>query len=189
MKKILAVLCTLCLLVACHNTGKKQQKVETFASAQEAFEASLTAQDTTAVMAATDEIMSLLQSGELDNALSHIYVVYENVLYRPSEESLASLKSKFTKFPVCSYKMTDLVFQTSGINDVTYQYAFAESKDGSNPPTLKLGFNPVKVKGKWYVTFKDGNMTSKALQEDLQMNDKAPAPGEVTLSPDVEKEK
>ena len=181
MKKILAVLCTLCMLVACHNTGKKQQKFHTFEDAQAEFAATLTAEDTTAVFAATDQIMSLLQAGEIDAALAHIYVVADDVLYRPADQSLASIKSKFTIFPVLSYKMTDFAFQTSAINDVTYQYVFAEPKDAA-PATIKVGFNPVKIDGQWYITFKDGNMTSKTMQEEYQMNPNAPAPDDVVLN-------
>lgn len=181
MKKILAVLCTLSLLVACHNTGRKQQKFETFESAQAAFAATLTAEDSTAVTAATDEIMSLLQAGEIEAALSHIYVVNDNVLYRPDDESLLRLKSKFRNFPVLSYTMTDFAFQTSAINDVTYQYVFEEIP-GENPGTLRLCFNPVKIDGKWYITLKDGNMTSKTMQEEYQLNPNAPAPDDVVLN-------
>ncbi len=181
MKKILAVLCTLSLLVACHNNGGKQQKFNTFESAQKAFTASITSADSAAVKAATDEVMSLLQAGEIDAALSHIYVVSDDVLYRPSDESLVRLKSKFTAFPVLSYTMTDIAFQTQAINDVTYQYVFAQDEDGSNPSTFKLGFNPIRIDGQWYLTFKDGNTTSKTMQQNLQLNPMAPAPDEVRL--------
>ena len=77
--------------------------------------------------------------------------------------------------------MTDIAFETSAINDVTYQYVFGESADGTNPPTLKLAFNPVKIEGQWYLTFKDGNMTSKSLQKEYQMDPNAPAPADVKL--------
>ena len=181
MKKILVVLCTLCLLAACHNNGRKQQTFNTFESAQAAFQATITPEDSSAVITATEEVMSLLKAGEIDAALSHIYVVADNVLYRPDNESLLRLKSKFTMFPVLSYEMTDIAFQTSAINDVTYQYVFAESSDDSTPATFKLGFNPVKIEGQWYLTFKDGNMTSKTMQQDYQMNPMAPAPDDVRL--------
>ena len=189
MKKILVVLCTLCLLTACHNNGNKQQKFDTFESAQAAFTATITAEDSTAVKAATEEVMSLLQSGNIDEALTHIYVVADDILYRPNDESLLRLKSKFTNFPVLSYKMTDMAFQTSAINDVTYQYVFAEGQDGSSPATFKLAFNPVKIDGQWYLTFKDGGMTSKTMQEGYQMDPMAPAPNDVRLpeNPDEKK--
>ena len=180
MKKIFAVLCTLCLLAACHNTGKKQKEA-TFESAQEAFVATLTAEDTTAVLAATDEVMSLLKDGKIDDALSHIYVVNDDVLYRPDDASLLRLKSNFTNFPVLSYKVTDFAFQTSAINDVTYQYVFAEGQDGSSPATFKIAFNPIKIENQWYLTFKDGGSTSKTMQEDYQMNPMSPAPNDVRL--------
>ena len=181
MKKILAVLCTLCLLAACHNGGRKNQKFNTFESAQASFAATITPADSAAVIAATEEFMSLVKSGEIDAALSHIYVVDNDTLFLPAPQSLASIKSKFTLFPVLSYKMTDIAFQTSAINDVTYQYVFQEAAEGSNPATLKIAFNPVKVDGKWYLTLKDGNMTSKSMQQDLQMNPMAPAPKDVKL--------
>ncbi|MDO4826844.1 MAG: hypothetical protein Q4B16_04725 [Bacteroidia bacterium] len=179
MKKILAVLCTLFMLAACHNAGR--QKYYTFESAQADFEATITAADSAAVKAATDEIMSLLQAGQLDDALSKVYVVYEDVLYRPADESLVNLKSKFKYFPVLSYEMTQMDFQTPAINDVTYRYVFAQSPDGSDPAAIKLAFNPVKIDGEWYITFKDGNMTSRTMQQKYQKNPMAPAPNEVRL--------
>ncbi len=179
MKKILAVLCTLVLLAACHNTGR--QKYNTFESAQAAFASTITSADSVAVKAATDEIMSLLQAGQLDSALSRIFVVYDDVLYRPAEESLVNLKTKFRNFPVLSYEMTDIAFQTPAINDVTYRYVFAQTTDGSAPATLKLAFNPVKIDGEWYITFKDGNMTSRTMQQKYQKHPMAPAPNEVRL--------
>ena len=187
MKKIFAVLCTLCLLAACHNNGGRQQKLNTFESAQKAFTSTLTSADTAAVTAATDEVMSLLQSGAIDAALSHIYTVYDDVLYRPSDESLLRLKSKFKNFPVLSYRMTDIAFQTQAINDVTYVYSFSQNEDGSDAATFKIGFNPIKIDGEWYLTLKDGNMTSKTMQEEYQLNPMAPAPNEVRLPENPEK--
>lgn len=189
MKKILVVLCTLCLLTACHNSGNRQKKMNTFESAQAAFIASITAEDSTAVKAAAEDVMSLLQAGNIDEALTRIYVVEDDVLYPLNDESLLRLKSKFTRFPVLSYTMTEMAFQTSAINDVTYQYVFAEGQDGSLPATLKLAFNPVKVEGQWYLTLKDAGMTSKTLQENCQMDPTAPAPKEIRLpeNPDEKK--
>lgn len=179
MKKILVVLCTLCLLAACHNNGGKQQKFQTFESAQAAFQATLTSEDTAAVKAATEKVMSLLEIGQIDAALSQIYVVSDDVLYRLADESLLSIKSKFENFPVLSYKLTDIAFLTPAINDVTYQYVFAKTPDGD--ATIRVGFNPVKIDGEWYLTLKDGNMTSRTMQQNLQMNPKAPAPKDVKL--------
>lgn len=53
---------------------------------------------------------------------------------------------------------------------------------------MKLMFNPVFIDGTWYLTFKDGNQSSRDMREENQIHELAPAPTapRLNLKPDSE---
>ena len=168
------------VLASCGSHNSK--KIETYQDAEDAFVASLTNSDTTTVVALTNSFLDRVKNGEIESAIQDIYVLYQGVLYRPADEYLQQLRTRFQTFPILGYTLERFSFSTPGNNDCCYVYRFAEHVDGQPDKTMKLVFNPVYCEGCWYLTFKDGNQSSLDLPEDQQVLANSPAPGEIHLN-------
>ena len=173
---LLAVL-GLLLVVSCGNRGPK---VRTYADAEREFCASLTQDDTLNVLIMGQDFMQDLMTGDVDEAVNRLFVVYQNVLYKVADESIEMLKARFRALPVRSYKLSSYHFSTPGVNDLSYRYSI--SGEVSDGPAMKLMFNPVKVEGRWFLTLKDGNMSSEDLADWRQIPDNALAPDTLRLN-------
>ena len=175
MKRIFVFLfLALVLLASC------KPKPYLYKDAEQDFQASLVLSDTLDVLALGQNFMGALKAGEVDEALTNLYVVYDNVLYRVADSSLSQLKARFRRFPVSDYERVSLNFSTPGINDLVYRYSI-NGPVGSGP-AMKIAFNPVKVEGSWYLTLKDAYMSSKDLAPEDQISPYAPAPDTLRLN-------
>lgn len=179
MKKALIFILLSATLIA----GCKQNKIVTYQDAENAFLKSLTPQDTMEVMTAADDFMTFLQEGNVNEALSRLNVLYtDNVLYKPSDEYLNNLRSRFERMPVIKYHLDHFAFSTAGVNDICYRYSISEPDENGSAPTIKLVLNPVKVGKNWYLTLKDGSQASMDKLDDGQINPMAPAPEPIRLN-------
>lgn len=179
MKKILPILLALITVVSCGPrysgpNGEKTQK-----DAEKEFLESLTEAKQTEVLEMADNCLELLLTGRLDEAVRMIYILHDDIVYQKSDEYTQELINRFTIMPVYSYKREYYSFSTQGNNDICYVTKMGPSE---NAPTIKLTFNPVLVDDVWYLAFKDGNMSSKALPVEKQIHEMAPAPEEIIVN-------
>lgn len=178
-KTLLFFLLAAALLAGCN----PKTKIVTYQDAENAFLKSLTPQDTMEVMTAANDFMTFLQEGNVNEALSRLNVLYtDNVLYKPSEEYLNNLQSRFERMPVKQYHLDHFAFSTAGVNDICYRYTISEPDENGSAPTIKLVLNPVKVGKNWYLTLKDGSQASMDKQDNSQINPMAPAPEPIRLN-------
>lgn len=183
MKRIFVFFAVLSVLCSCNssknaqNSDMKMQK-----NAETEFLSELSQVDSSLVAALAGQFMENMKAGSIEAALDLLYVLNDDVLYKPSDEYLTQLRSRFTHFPVVSYKLERISFSTKGNNDLSFVYAFAEAAEGEQAPTMKLMFNPVMIDGNWYLTLKDGNQSSKDLPKDKQVHPNAPAPADPVLN-------
>lgn len=139
------------LMASC--VGKKAEQPQSPEADKEAFRSTLTAADTTAVMQLSEKCMQNLKSGEMDEALDMLYTLQDSLTAVPlSEEQKNQLRNKFRLFPVKDYRLERFTFATENSNDVKYAIVFDEQD-----PAGKIGlmFNPVKLKGTWFLTLKE----------------------------------
>jgi len=139
-------------LFACK--GHKPEGAET-----EQFKSGLTAEDTTRMLELCDVCMQTLKAGGVDDALKSVYVVdsVDGPMPLPSGQ-LEALRNTFRIFPVVDFKLAGFSFNTSGLNEVKYEIQFFEKEEGDpTPNTIAFMFNPVKYKGKWYLTVKQAD--------------------------------
>ena len=123
--------------------------------------------------------MESLKNGTFDDELANLYVVYNDTLYKVSDKSLQMLHDRFSGIKVTDYTLANYRFSTPGINDLSYRYTtHGKVADG---PALKLMFNPVKVGDKWYLTLKDGGMSSFDKAPNAQVHPLSPAPAPIVL--------
>jgi len=178
MKKIFILLVAFAVLVSCKSghrySGSNGEKTQKDAEAE--FVSSLSKSDEEALLTLADDFMTKMQSGQVDEALDMIHVLYNDVVYKKSVEYTQQLKQRFSAFPVKSFERVYYSFSTEGNNDISYSYTFAPATDTRPAQTMKLMLNPVYVDGQWYLTFKDVGQSSKALPADKQIHELAPAP-------------
>lgn len=150
MKKILFPLLLLFALFttfSCKNNKKSEDEMK------KEFQATLTQEDTTAMLQLCDDCMELLKAGKIDDALASLNE-YDDSLKSVSPLSEATTnryKRIFSMFPVCSYVRAYYSFQLEGLNDVKYQVCFSKTDSTMNTAYM---FNPIKLDGKWYLTVK-----------------------------------
>lgn len=135
----IALSCVLCF--SCNNSPK----VKTYADAEREFKASLTREDTLAVLDLVREFFTNIEKEQTDAALDMINVVDNSVLYRIDLESREFLRPRFTRMPASGWGIDTYSFSTAGNNEFKCNYG-----------GMKLVFNPVKVGSKWYLTLMDG---------------------------------
>ena len=188
MKRIFILLAAVAVLASCgpKYSGSRGEKTQKDAEAE--FVSSLTQSDQDAVLALADECMGKLKDGRVDEALDMIYVLYNDVLYKKSATYTEELKRRFQSFPVRSFERVYYSFSTEGNNDISYSYVFIPPTDTDPAETMKLMFNPVFIDGTWYLTFKDGNQSSRDMREENQIHELAPAhtAPRLNLKPDSE---
>lgn len=166
----------MCLVaVSCDNAPRKSGQ-KTYQEAEQEFRASLTAVDTTTVLAMTDSIMALVDEGRYAEAVKDIKVLDGNALYEPSERYLEELERRFEMFKPIRIIRDYYSFSTAGVNDVKYRICFREESEGHPASFIAVTFNPVKIDGKWYLAFKDGYQSSDAMSDENKVNPNAPAP-------------
>lgn len=65
------------------------------------------------------------------------------------------IRRQFSFFPVYDYTISNLVFNTSDQNIVSFKIAFEEAAPGKTPSITNFALSPVKVDGKWYLTVRE----------------------------------
>ena len=181
MKKLFLILFSLSLICSCHHySGSRGEKTQI--DAEKEFRESLSSEDTSAVIALSEQFMQSLWNSRVTDAVDMIYVLYNDVVYKKSAAYTSELIQRFKMFPVLSYKMLYYNFSTEGNNDISYSYTFDKPQDGSEPSSIKLMLNPVYVDGYWFLTLKDGYQSSLDLPKEKQIHDLAPAPSKVKLN-------
>ncbi len=147
------------LLSACNNSPK----VRTYADAEREFLASLTAEDSLAVVDLAKEFFENVKYNKTDEALDMINVLENAVLYRIDLASRDFLRPRFLRMPEEGWSLVRYSFSTPGVNDLVCMYG-----------GMKLVFNPVKIDGRWYLTLKDGFQPSADLSKGINPNSPAP---------------
>lgn len=168
------------LVLALVSSCKRSPKMRLYKDAERDFIASLTINDTLDFLSLGQNFMGALQAGEVDGAVESLCVVYQNVLYKISDRSMAQIKARFRRFPVADYELVDYSFSTPGINDLVYRYSLS-GKVGDGP-AMRITLNPVKVEGMWFLTLKDAYMSSKGLAPEDQISPDSPAPDTLRLN-------
>lgn len=160
LKILAAGVATLMMLAVSCTPDKKDKNVISLAEAEATFSASLTASDTTAMLAAGQAVMDSLQAGNIESALSVLYVRNEDGEgYRPlNDTEKEQLRARFSRFPVKSWTLDHYDMSIPSLNDLKYSYQF---KEESNGPGMNLMFNPVKSDNGWILMLKQANQPAK----------------------------
>ena len=147
--------------------------------AEQEFRSSLTAHDTLAVLALGANFMDAVKYGNLEVELQDLCVLYGDTLYKVSDKSLNMLRDRFTGAPITDYSFASMSFSTPGNNDLSYRYV--TSGTVGSGPAFKMMFNPVKIGQNWYLTLKDGSMSSLDKSPSAQVHPHSPAPNPIVL--------
>lgn len=101
----------------------------------------ITKEDTTRVLEQTKAFMNLLQSNQVDSALSMLSeVTITDSAYNITPETKSRLRKQFQKFPVLSYEIETSQFDSHYKATATYKYKFMENptEDPNYPCTINL---------------------------------------------------
>ncbi len=160
MKKLFITAAACLMLWSCSSESKKGYK--TFSDVEEEFAATLTANDSTEVLAAGTALLDNLKAGNIDDALDMLNSTdgQGNVTALPDEKR-QELAKRFKRFPVMDYELEYYAFSLPALNDLKYRTFFAEKDASGNAPALSLMLNPVKKDGKWYLCLKEAGQPAK----------------------------
>lgn len=147
--------------------------------AEQDFLSTLTFRDTLAVLLLGQNFMDALKAGSIDHELSELCVVYQDTLYKVSDEYLLELRDLYGHTSVADYALAGYSFSTPGINDLQYRYV-SSGKVGAGP-AFSITFNPVKVGDNWFLTIKNGNMPTAAKGSAKKRHPLSEAPAEIHL--------
>lgn len=117
------------------------------------FGQTLSADDTTKVLALAENCMQQLKAGNVDAAISSIYFIddQDNTLVHIPDSVADRLKAKYTKLPVVDYTLDQFIFEDYDNNEVRYRIQIVRDQPDV---TMALAFNPVKLNGEWFLTMK-----------------------------------
>lgn len=117
------------------------------------FDQTLSADDTTKVLALAENCMQQLKAGNVEAAINSIYFidVKDNTLVNIPDSVAARLKAKYKKLPVIDYHLDKFTFEDYDNNEVRYRIQIVPDQPDV---TMALGFNPVKLNGEWFLTMK-----------------------------------
>lgn len=178
MKKLFIFFVFVLAAVSCghHYSGSNGEKTQQ--DAEKEFTETLNHSDSTAMLIGAETFIQRVVSGQTDEAVNMLYVLYGNELYQKSLEYSNELVERFKIFKDFHYTLDYFAFSTQGNNDVCYMLK-PSAEDGV--PGFRITLNPVLVDGVWYMTLKDGSQTSAAMNPDKQLDPYAPAPESITL--------
>ena len=183
MKKLIVIIIAIATVCSCHNASNKSlSKYRSYTDAENEFVGALTQLDTATVIFLANSFVDALKEGNISGALEMLYCLDGNVLYKISDNFSNELVSRFESFPVGEFSIDHYSFSTAGSNDLCYQYTVANTEGNEHPMQMKLMFNPVKVDNLWYLTLKDGNQSSKDLDEKNQTHPYSLAPADIVLN-------
>lgn len=149
--------CFIVMLSLCAVSCSDKPKKEKPSSLQPKM--TLQAKDTTDVFNLTTEFLELLKAEKTDEAVSMLCFLDKEGHVIPLPDSLAERqKSVFRMFPVLSYKINSIVFNTETDSQVKYTVEFFKKQPGdTRPNTTSFFVKPMRVDGKWYLTMFDSN--------------------------------
>ena len=176
MKKYIVIVFALFALVCCKNNNT----FRTYEQAEKEFRESLTFHDTLMVLTMGQNFMDALKAGEVQLEIANLCTVHNDTLFKLADISMRELEERLSGYPVTDYALASYNFSTPGVNDLSFRYV-TSGKIGS-APAFKIMFNPVKVGDNWYLTMKDGYMSSQDLHPALQIDPMAPAPNPIVLN-------
>lgn len=113
-------------------------------------------EDTIFVNQLTENFMSQLKAGDLDNAFLSLYNIGPDQLEVISDEQRNQLKEYFTTFPVLDYKLKSTEWKN--VYEVSYLYSFEffEKPDGEGiPNTMNIILKPTKLSDRWFLTLEN----------------------------------
>lgn len=157
---------------ACGGSGDRKEAARTVADVEQEFVSTLSASDTTRVLALGTQVLDSLKAGNVQWAVETLCEIDSTGAVVPlSEERRESLTRRFNTFPVADYELDYYEFSMAGLNDLKYRTYFTPRDSEGNGASMALMFNPVKESGEWYLCLKMAGQPAKdaanALNPDL----------------------
>lgn len=134
--------------LACNDD--KRLKIET--SNNVTFTKTLSRNDTLDVLRLSGLCMSTLKEN-IDSALNFVYFIQGDTLLLPlSENKREFLKTILCKYPIRSFDLLYLQFNSQYDNSLKYRIYYSTS---DIPNYMNITFNPIKIDDAWFLTLKD----------------------------------
>ena len=152
------------MLWACgSNSGQKETAVRTVADIEQEFASTLSASDTTCVLALATEFLDSIKAGNVQWAVETLCELDSTGRVMPlGEDSRKRVARRFEMFPVVSYELDYYSFFMPTLNDLKYRTYFGERQEGeTGGPSMAVMFNPVKDSGQWYLCLKEASQPAK----------------------------
>ncbi len=156
-KLILSALVGVLFLVACKDGNKQPAAIPGLGPAME-----VSAYDTTTVMQMTAEYLDLVKAGDIDAAMTRLYILDENDQVRPlPDDQKQQCRFSLEAFKVYQYKITGFIFYKETDSEVKYALTVQDPATNENPAVINGLIRPVRRDGRWYITLANTQTEAK----------------------------
>ncbi len=157
---------------ACGGSDARKESPRTVADVELEFASTLSASDTTRVLALGAEVLDSIKAGNVQWAVGTLCELDSAGSLRPlSESKREMLGRRFQNFPVKDYELDYYRFSLPSLNDLKYRTYFVErDADGKGGAAMGLMFNPVKESGEWYLCLKEADQPASDAANALDPN-------------------
>ena len=116
----------------------------------------LTTEQTSLAVTKATEVMNLLQKNEIAQALDLLYVLNsDGEPVKLSDQEKEAYTERFEMFPVLSYKLEKVNFDSWDNNLIDFSTEFYKAEKQGEPNRIAVVFNPFYKNGEWYMSLKD----------------------------------
>lgn len=147
------------MMWACGGSDSRKGSFRTVADVEQEFASTLSASDTTRVLALGAEVLDSIKAGNVQWAVESLCELDSTGMVKPlSESKRETLIRRFQNFPVKDYELDHYRFSLPSLNDLKYRTYFVErDEDGKGGAAMGLMFNPVKEADEWYLCLKEAD--------------------------------
>ncbi len=151
------------LLIAC---GGEQKPAAANHDPAEGPQMELSVNDTVTVRQLTNDFLELLKQGNVDDAISRLFVVEGDDIRPFPEDQREGCRFALSLFPVYDYHIVQLIFFRETDSEVKYELVVQDPTTTESPATMRGLIRPVRRGGMWYITLANSDANSLASQLD-----------------------
>lgn len=122
--------------------------------------------DTTTVWQMSSDFLDLLRAGNLDEAVSTLYMLDGEEVRPLPDDRKAECTAVLGLYPVYDYSIDELIFYKETDSEVKYTLVIQDPSTTSSPATMKGTIRPVRRGDMWYITLANSETETRRSELD-----------------------
>lgn len=159
-KKYLVLIAALVAVLLSGCEGEKKKTVK-FEDSRNQPQMQLSSNDSTTVRELTNDFLELVKNGQIDEAVSHLYVLDGENVYPMPEDQKEECRYSLGAFDIKGYGIKKLTFFKETDSEVEYALYLDQPSVDRKPRAINGLIRPVRRDGVWYITLANGSQRSE----------------------------